>query len=389
MSLTVAYVVDEWITLSQTFIRNEIAELRRMGVEVHIVALRHGDVEPPEAEAARFLSDRQPGSALGRVAAIAGHPIAALRLRRTQLSMRPERLPFRAVIPAVAAELRAEGIQWVHAHFGWAGAGVAEGLAALCGVGWSFTAHAHDIFVANEHFRGKARRADRVVTVCEYNRGEIAAMVHLPRPVEVVVCGVEVPPPANTAGTGADVVAVGRLVPKKGFDLLVRATAMLTPRWPALRVEIVGDGPERAALAGLAQELDVADRVAFVGAESHEDVLERIARARVVCLPARIAADGDRDSMPVVLKEAMARSVPVVGTDVAAIPEMVDDSVGRLVAPENPDALAEAIASLLADPAAAARAGAAGRARVEARFTLAGEVGRLRRMFEMWSAEKR
>jgi glycosyltransferase involved in cell wall biosynthesis len=101
-------------------------------------------------------------------------------------------------------------------------------------------------------------------------------------------------------------------------------------------------------------------------------------RAKILCLPARIASNGDRDSMPLVVKEAMVRSVPVVASDVAAIPEMVDSTVGRLVPPDNPMALANGLNQLLAmSNDERGRLGAAGRRRVLDRFTLASEVARM------------
>jgi glycosyltransferase involved in cell wall biosynthesis len=382
----VAYVVDEWVRLSQTFVRQEVAELRRQGVTVEVVALGRGDVAPGPDEPATYLPDLVPRTRPARLAALLRNPPAAVALARAQARMRPERIRYRAALPAVAARLRRAEVTWVHAHFAWEAAGVAEALAALLGVGWSFTAHANDIFVANTHLAGKLVRADGVVTVCRYNEDHLRATYPTLPPVEIVVCGVEVPPPSGRLGGGPDVLAVGRLVPKKGFDLLVRAAAALHADHPDLTIEIVGDGPERGALEALAGELGVGSRVTFAGSRPHDYVLDRMARSRMVCLPARVADDGDRDSMPVVLKEAMARAVPVVATDVVAIPEMVDDSVGRLVPPDDAAALAGAIRTLVDDEPLGRALGQAGRARVEERFTLAGETGRLRRLFEAWSA---
>jgi glycosyltransferase involved in cell wall biosynthesis len=208
-------------------------------------------------------------------------------------------------------------------------------------------------------------------------------------PTELVVCGVEVPPAAPRDHLEVDVLAVGRLVPKKGFDLLVGAAAALRDHRPDLRVEIVGDGPERDALVRQVAAAGLGDVVDLVGARSHEWTLARMEQARLVVLPARVAPDGDRDSMPVVLKEAMARAVPVVATDAVGIPEMVDDRVGRLVPPDDAAALAVAMGELLADDRLAADLGRAGRDRVEERFTLAGEVARLRACFERWPQEIR
>jgi glycosyltransferase involved in cell wall biosynthesis len=197
---------------------------------------------------------------------------------------------------------------------------------------------------------------------------------------------VEVPPLPPRERPVVDVLAVGRLVEKKGFDLLVAAVERLRGR-DGLRVEIVGEGPERGSLEAQIAAAGLGGTVHLLGARSHEWTLARMGAARLVALPARIASDGDRDSMPVVIKEAMARSVPVVATDEVGIPEMVDDQVGRLVPPDDAQAFARAIDEVLSDPALAGALGSAGRARVQQRFTLAGEVARLRACFERWPSE--
>ena len=391
MALRVAYVVDEWVTLSQTFIREEVAELRRQGVVVEVIALEHGDSRPAADEPATYLVDRLPSGRLARLLPLLRHPVRAARLLRTQASMRPERVRYRATLPDVASGLDALDVRWIHAHFGWEAAGVAEALAGMLDLGWSFTAHANDIFVANDHLAGKLARADRLVTVCQYNLDHLRETFAALPPTEVIVCGVELPDPqpGPRAATPVDVLAVGRLVPKKGFDLLVRAAAHLRAERPQLRVEIVGDGPEEEHLRALVHELDLEGVVHLVGPLDHDAVLDRMSSTAIVCLPARIAEDGDRDSMPVVLKEAMARAVPVVATAVVAIPEMVDDEVGRLVPPNDPAALATALAALLADEPLRRSLGEHGRARVADRFTLAGEVGKLRARLERWAGAAR
>ncbi|MGZ6791875.1 MAG: glycosyltransferase, partial [Mycobacteriales bacterium] len=194
----------------------------------------------------------------------------------------------------------------------------------------------------------------------------------------LVVCGVRLPPePVPTRGR-ADVVAVSRLVEKKGLDVLVRAAALLREQHPSLRVDLVGEGRLRPELEALVAELGLEGTVRLLGARPHEEALARIAGARVLCLPARIAADGDRDSMPVVIKEAMARRVPVVASEVAAIPEMLGGGCGWMVPPDDPAALAAALHEVLSQPARAAAVATRARARVEERFTLEGETRRLR-----------
>lgn len=386
--LVVAYVVDRWQQLSETFIREEVATLRGLGTEVVVVALGAGDLDPPAGDGAIRLDlvAAAPGHRWSTARHLLLRPLATARLAVALARMRPESPHWKRSLPSVAATLAHRRVQWVHAHFAWEASGVAQALAAMLGTGWSMTAHANDIFVRNHHLGRKLAQIDHLVTVCRYNVEQLDA-AHGPLPdTHVVVCGVNVPPPSPTPPTpDIDVLAVGRLVPKKGFDLLVRAAALLVGDRPDLRIVVVGDGPERPALEALIDELGVRPNVRFAGSMEHGDALHHLARAAVVCLPARIAPDGDRDSMPVVLKEAMAAGVPVVGTAVVAIPEMVDNEVGRLVAPEDPEALARALAELVDDPQERARLGAAGRRRVQERFTLDAEVARLRELFTRWA----
>ena len=221
-------------------------------------------------------------------------------------------------------------------------------MARLLGCSWSVTVHANDMYGERLHLARKLADADRIITVCEYNRRRLVDLEGVKGEVPIVVCGVE-EAPAATGPKRTDVVAVGRLVEKKGFDLLVTAAALVAKARSDLRVSIIGDGPERESLQHLIDGFGLGQIVTLHGAIDHDVVLEHIAAARLLSLPCRIAADDDRDSMPVVVKEAMMRGVPVVGTDVAAMGEMVDEGCGRLVRPNDPAALARAIAELLGD----------------------------------------
>lgn len=383
MTRPVGYLLDFHLQTSQTFVSNEIDELRRQGRALKVVALRHGDRDVADPDVLH-LSDhpvRRRRALLLHAGLLVRHPVGfvrylwRLRQVRSEIGLHGSQVDWRR-LPVAAHHLR--DVEWLHAHFAWGAAAAAYVLAGLLGVPWSFTAHANDVFSRRRNLEVKLRAADRVVTVCDYNVAWLREHLGVTRPLDLVVCGVEVPelddPPRTPE---VDVVAVGRLVEKKGFDVLVEATALLAAARPGVRVEILGDGPWRARLEERAAELGLGDALRLPGSRPHEDVLARVAVSRVLTLPARVAADGDRDSMPVVVKEAMARAVPVVATDVVAIPEMVDETVGRLVPVEDPAALAAALQELLDDDALRARLGAAARARVLQRFTLSGEVAKL------------
>jgi glycosyltransferase involved in cell wall biosynthesis len=137
---------------------------------------------------------------------------------------------------------------------------------------------------------------------------------------------------------------VGRLADKKGVDVLVDALARLDEA----RLEVIGDGPDRAALEQRAERLGVADRVRFRGKQPKSEVLAALARAQLVVIPSRIGVDGDMEGTPVVLCEAMAAGVPVVASDLGGLGECIDDGTDSLlVPPDDVDALTKALVGAL------------------------------------------
>jgi glycosyltransferase involved in cell wall biosynthesis len=159
------------------------------------------------------------------------------------------------------------------------------------------------------------------------------------------------------------VVAIGRYVEKKGFTDLIEAAANLERANDGIRVAIAGDGPLRAQFERLIAVRGLEGVVELPTAPDYNAVRELLEGADLLAMPSVIAADGDRDSMPVVVKEALAMEVPVVASDEVGLPEVVSPGWGRLVPPGDSAALAGAIAELLALPAGERVAmGRAGRA---------------------------
>jgi glycosyltransferase involved in cell wall biosynthesis len=162
---------------------------------------------------------------------------------------------------------------------------------------------------------------------------------------------------ATKSVPGGNVVYAGRLSEEKGVDVLLEALA----RAPELRADVVGDGPARDSLAGLAPSLGVEDRVRFRGRLAAADVHEAMREAAVVVLPSRWY-----ENMPITVLESFAAGVPVVASALGGMPELIEDGVdGILVPPDDPLALASALRSLVSDPSRALRMGAAARAKVE------------------------
>ena len=228
-------------------------------------------------------------------------------------------------------------------------------IATIAGVPYSVTAHAYEIFMSPANLREKLERAAFATTGCEYNVHHLRQVA--PRAdLHEIVMGVDGERCRRRTAYGEGspfVLAVGRLIEKKGFRYLVEAAEDL----PDVRFAIVGAGPLEEELGGRGLEL--------LGPRSPDEVRELLESTHLLAMPCVVAADGDRDSMPVVVKEALAMEVPVVASEEVGLPELVRPEWGRLVAPGDSRALAGAIAELLALPQAERAAmGRAGRAHV-------------------------
>lgn len=394
--MRIAYVVDAWPRLSETFVVREIAAVAAAH-DVRVLALTRGDATAADPAAAAlgprvaFLDDVAAGPASALLAGLrapvrTGRATAAARRARAESGLR--RLP---ALLAVAQAWRAWGVERVHAHFArWATA-AAEVLAAATGAPFGFTAHAYDLFASPERLDDKARRAAWAVTCTEAARAEIerrhgpdvaARFVVVRHGVDL---GVYRPLDGPRPPGALRVLAVGRLVEKKGFSDLVDALARLRAHRVDVVAEVVGDGPLRSELEARAGASALpTEALAFVGARPPDAVRERMRGwADVLVAPSVVTADGDRDGIPNVVGEALACGVPVVGTTVGGIPELVvDGTSGLLVPPHAPDALAHALARLVGDAGLRGRLRVGARRVAEERFDAAGNVAAFLRVVE-------
>ena len=290
-----------------------------------------------------------------------------------------------------------DGVDVVHAHmFGSNVWGTV--LGRLSGV---------PVVVAHEHtwsFQGRplrrfldrelvARWADVFVAVSGEDRRKMIEVEGVdPAKIRLIPNGI--PSPAN--GAVADVRAelgiepgapvlgvVCELRAQKALEVLFEAAALLLAEFPTLKVLVAGDGPERARLEEGARRLGVADTVLFLGIR--RDVPAVLAAVDVAVL------SSDYEGSPLSVMEYMAAAKPVVSTRVGGVPELVAEDVhGLLVEPRDPEALAEAVARLLRDPALARRLGAEGRRRQQREFSLEAMVGRIEDLYEeLWLASGR
>jgi glycosyltransferase involved in cell wall biosynthesis len=176
------------------------------------------------------------------------------------------------------------------------------------------------------------------------------------------------------------VISVGRLVPIKGHGTLLEALSLLARQDARVRCRIVGGGPLEDALRAKIRELHLEDTVELLGPRDHHEVKRLLADADVFVLACTRDRDGNMDGIPVALMEAMAAGVPVVSTDISGVPELVTPETGLLVEPDNPEALADALARLLGDADFRESLGQGGRERVQRCFSRAQQVDQMFRV---------
>ena len=276
--------------------------------------------------------------------------------------------------------LRAGGVGHLHGHFCHGVATITWLAARMAGLGYSFTAHAKDIYQPDLNpgdLLERKMHGARFVATCTCANAGVLRLRH-PRPAEVhaIYHGLDTDwfAPAAAQQAGSDqpplVLAVGRFVEKKGFDQLVEACALLQQRGVAFRALIVGeDGPARSAVQAAIDRHGLQDRFLLHGVMTQDALRTLYAQARLFALPCQVMDDGDRDGFPNVLAESMAMGVPVVTTNISGIPEMIDDGQhGLLVPPRSPVALADALQRVLTDDALWSRLAQGGRSRMVACF---------------------
>jgi colanic acid/amylovoran biosynthesis glycosyltransferase len=294
-------------------------------------------------------------------------------------------------LAAAAYQLRRQGFTHLHAHWADKATEVAMVLSRLLELPFSFTCHAVDIFVSPRYLKEKLRAARFVVTVSDYNKRYL--MTHhgldLEDKIHVIYPLIDVhrfSPRPSLHCNGVNILSVGRLVEKKGYPYAVEAAQLLKARGHRFVWKIVGEGRDRPQLEVAIRDHGLNGSVRLLGKLPPADVNSLLDQATAFVLPCVVASNGDREGMPAVLIEAMAKEVPVVATTSVGIPELVKDGAGLLVPPRDSVALAEAVEQIItSDRSLQEEMGRTGRRIVEREFDARHLAGRLIALFESGS----
>ncbi|MGR9037608.1 MAG: glycosyltransferase family 4 protein [Gammaproteobacteria bacterium] len=348
-SLRLAYVVNVFPKLSETFIASELAELRRRGVDVRILSLRSPDDEPRHdiVESAGLLD-----------------------YTSYDLSQ------FKHVLRDFQPQL-------IHAHFARQATSCARDLSAELGLPFTFTAHRYDIYdKAPPDFADRAAAAAALITVSDANARYIESTFGVPfNHMHIIPCGVDTDRFAPAERPDSDpspvILCVARLKPVKNQELLLRACARLKSLGIQFRCVLVGDGPTRDNLLSEVAKLGLESCVELAGPADQSGVLRWLQQATVSVLSSH------SEGMPVCLMEAAACGLPAVATSVSGVPELIEDGVTGFVVPTGDEAaLATALAKVIGNKDLAVRMGKAARLRAQARFSVGLQVDRL---LDLWA----
>ena len=399
MSLTIAYLINQYPKVSHSFIRREIIGVEAVGIRVKRFSLRSCSTE---------LVDEADKLELERVRVVLAVGVVSLLFRLLRIAVtRPIRFlqalwltlrlgwcSERGVLRHLAYLAEAcillrwfsdSDVAHVHAHFGTNSTTVAMLCRAIGGPPYSFTVHGPEEFdkVKAIALVEKVERAAFVVTVSCFGKSQLYRWCEQGQwsKIHVVHCGVDdafLAQPYIAVEAKPRLVCVARLCEAKGHLLLIEAVGQLATEGLQFKLVLVGDGPLRAEIETLSARLGLQNYVEVLGWASNSEVRQHILASRAMVLPS--FAEG----LPVVLMEALALGRPVISTYVAGIPELVEPGVcGWLVPSGSIEALTAAIRAALQLPVEKLeQMGRAGAERVAQRHDAAIEASKLAALFE-------
>lgn len=393
--LQIAFLVNEFPCISETFILNQITGLLEFGHDVHIFAYRAADNPKQHTAISKW-------NLFNKTKYFS--PIPQSRWRRSgrllrillQYSLRrPLRIwkcldfkkygIYESVNHLFLLEpLINEDYDVIHCQYG------------ILGKSWVYLKDIMDVKLVTSFpgydltrfvkengpsvYKELFEKGDVFLPVCEYFAKRLRELGCPKDRIYVHHLGVDAAKfsfPERQAGSKEiKFFTVARLVEKKGLEYSIKAVARLVRQHPTVQYTIAGGGPLRSQLENLIYELEMKNHIHLAGPLPSEEISELMNQAHVFILASVTAKDGDQEGMPVSLMEAMATGLPVISTRHSGIPELVQDGISGLLVPERDvDALAEKCEYLIRHPQCCAEMGRAGRKFVEENF----EISKLNR----------
>jgi glycosyltransferase involved in cell wall biosynthesis len=394
--MKIGYLIADFPVLSETFVVNDMKGLEGLGHEVVAIAL--GSADPATVGNPNYQIK---GKTI-RVKGLAGNPVmrkltklgARRRLAKRRgaqfverYNQKPAGMPDdlwqdRLTWDAALEQIDAEGCDWIYVHFAMRQLLLGFWASRLLDLPLGVTLQAHDIFTnpLARWFDWTLGQCRAVVTVSQYNREAILKLAPKldPDRVKVLANGIDVDrftPRFHDPNRPFRFAGTGRLVEIKGFHVLIEAVGLLGRKRRDFKVSLIGEGPLRPEFEGRITELGIGDLIGLMGKRDASFLQTFLPEQDCFVLPCVIAKDGNRDGMPLALREGMACGLPAISTRLLGLHETVSPGTGTLVTPDDPADLARAMEAMMELPVADYRAmAAAARGKAEAEFSLVHEV---------------
>ncbi len=404
--LRIAYLLSQYPAISHTFFLKEVLGLRARGLHLETASINRPDrplerlppIEAGESRSTRYIKNGRSLASAFQVLAIAfAHPDAVFRglaflarMKQMTLRQRAYWLFYLAEALLIGRWMKQRDLHHLHVHFG----GPVASVGMLASVAWripySLTIHGPEELLDIEAYRlpEKIAQASFVLCISDFCRSQLCQfsppaswsrfkVIRLGVDPSILRPSLRSSDPMRSSDSlradprtapsrrRLELVCIGRLVAAKGHLILLQALAILHKRGIPIHATLIGAGPEKASLEAFVAAYNLQPIVTFTSALSHPETLDVLRKADLFALAS--FAEG----IPVALMEAMSLGIPCVSTAIAGIPELIRSGQdGLLVAPGNVSALAEAIASLAAEPALRKRLGASGRQRILTDYNL-------------------
>jgi glycosyltransferase involved in cell wall biosynthesis/Ser/Thr protein kinase RdoA (MazF antagonist) len=401
-SQPIAYIMSRFPKLTETFILREMLELEKQGESLLVFPLLHSNESLVHEELKNlkakvtftsFLSlailsanfyflKRSPRQYFKILGSVLKENLGSWNLFMGAIGIFPKSVYY-------AKRMEQEGVGHIHAHYATHPALSAFIIHELTSIPFSFTAHAHDIFIRDrlKMLETKIKKAEFVVTVSHYNKQYLRKLYpDIPEgKIHVIRCGID--PQSfqkkehSKKSKALTILSIGSLQPYKGQKHLINACAILKRKMEKdFQCLIIGEGKERKELEHMIESRGLFNKVKLLGGQSQEKVKEFLSRADIFVLPSVVAPNGQVEGLPVVLMESMASGLPVVVSDLTGVPELVENNTsGLLVTPSDEIQLADAIIRLAEDELLRKTLGQNAKKKVAQDFQIDENVSQLRK----------
>jgi glycosyltransferase involved in cell wall biosynthesis len=397
--MNIVYYLGFFPKLSESFVLNEIYELDQNGHNVAVCALNNPNEDIIHEEfneldiPINYIRKPSFKDITELISTTALHP----RILKDTFYRAPPKYHATNLFRAKKCIKFVGSLDWepdhFHSHFASLSNFGAQYASDYYQVPFTITTHAHDLYEkpVGAYMSKLLQRANRIITISEYNKEHIREQFAPDSPIDIVRAGIRPEKFAPTEEAEQNrILTISRFAEKKGLSYALEAVNIATKELPELEYHIIGSGELKSNLVQKAEKLEMEENVVFLDNVSDEQLVIELDEARCFLLPCVVAESGDRDGIPVVLMEAMAMKTPPVSTTVSGIPELIDHGEnGFLTEPRNPEATADALASLLGSNSEWTAYSERAREKVVTDFNIKTEVQKLEAIFRAARPEKR